>query len=91
MPDLIGRAAWLHRQARRCQAIANSSADPKLAELALDDADRFQRASDIVKKAADERRKRRTLVINLDSPTSRKVVPRETRRRGRVLVSDHGR
>jgi len=88
MSDLIGLAAWLHRQARRCQAIANSS-DPKLAELALADADRFQRASDIVKKAADKRRKRRALVIDLDISTRTKVVPRETRRRS--LVSDNGR
>ena len=91
MSDLIGLAAWLHRQARRCQAIANSSADPELAELALADADRFQRASDIVKKAADKRRKRRALVVNLDIPTRTKIVHQETRRRGRVLVSDSGR
>jgi hypothetical protein len=91
MSDLIGLAAWLHRQARRCQAIANSSADPELAELALADADRFQRASDIVKKAADERRKRRALVIDLDFPERTKVAPRKKRRRGHFLVSDNGR
>ena len=53
------------------------------------DADRFQRASDIVKKAADKRRKRRALVIDLDISARTKVVPRETRRRS--LVSDNGR
>lgn len=81
--DLIGLAALLHRQGRSCQAIAEASADPQLAELALADAKLFQSASDIIKKAADDA----PLSSTLHFAARTKVVSRDTRR-GRSLVSD---
>jgi hypothetical protein len=78
--NLIGLAAWLHRQSRFCQMTAAASTDSKVAELALADADLFQRASDIIKEAADERRKRRALVVEIGLPARMKAASRDTRR-----------
>ena len=59
---------------------AAASTDPKIAELALADADLFQRASDIIKEAADEGRKRRALVVEIGLPARMKAASRGTQR-----------
>ena len=84
--DLIGLAAFLHRQSCARRAAATNSSDPKFAKAALQDAELFQHASDIIKQKADERRKQRALVVDLDRPAAsltdggflaEKAVPRE--------------
>jgi len=63
--DLIGLAVWLHRHARICRSIGEASSDAEIAKLALANSELLQGLSDIVKAAADERRRRRALVVDI--------------------------
>jgi hypothetical protein len=71
--DLIGLAVWLHRHARICRAISEASTDAEIAKLALANSEYLQGLSDIVKGAADERRKRRALVVDIAPRRQTKV------------------
>ena len=73
--DLIGLAVWLHRHARICRSIGEASSDVEIAKLALANSELLQGLSDIVKEAADERRRRRALVVDI-TPRAKSNVKR---------------